>query len=167
MAAMASTCVTVACMLPSLCGLSSWVDVRVARSGRMKVTASRLGGQQGHQLMCRCIARLRLRLEWPWVGYGSGIGDRSTKANPHPYPCLTRPVTPTGYPYPCGFLPDGDPYAPWERRWLDKPDAFSRYLRAARWILNEARKRIKGTIEWRHEFQPELIPPDEVKIKAA
>ena len=64
-------------------------------------------------------------------------------------------------------LPDGDPYAPWERRWLDKPDTLSRYLRAAKWKLDEARKRIKGTIEWRREFQPELIPPDEVEIEAA
>jgi CRAL/TRIO, N-terminal domain len=64
-------------------------------------------------------------------------------------------------------LPDGDPYEPWERRWLDKPDTFPRYLRAAKWKLDDARKRIKGTIEWRREFQPELIQPDEVKIEAA
>jgi hypothetical protein len=64
-------------------------------------------------------------------------------------------------------LPDDDAYAPWERRWLDRPDTIARYMRASKWKLDEARKRIKGTIEWRREFQPELIPPDEVKIEAA
>lgn len=44
---------------------------------------------------------------------------------------------------------------------------MARYLRASKWKLDEARKRIKATIEWRREFQPELIPPDEVKIEAA
>ena len=176
MAAMASTCIMLACMvcracgacmLPSLCGLSSWVDVCMARSGCVKMMVSHLGDQQGHQLMRRCIARLQLRPEWPRVGHGSGIGDGSTKADPHPYPCPTRPITPTGYPYPCRSPPDSDPYVSWEHRWLDKPDTFSRYLCAAKWKLNEARKRIKGTIEWWHQFQPELIPPDKVKIEAA
>lgn len=64
-------------------------------------------------------------------------------------------------------LPGTDSYAPWERRWLDKPDTLPRYLRASKWKLDEARKRITGTIEWRREFKPELIPPDEVKIEAA
>ena len=64
-------------------------------------------------------------------------------------------------------LPDDDAYAPWERRWLDRPDTFARYLRASKWKLEEARKRIKGTIEWRREFKPDLIPPDDVKIEAA
>ncbi|KAI9444540.1 CRAL/TRIO domain-containing protein [Lactarius indigo] len=64
-------------------------------------------------------------------------------------------------------LPDTDTYAPWERRWLDKPDTLPRYLRASKWKLDDARKRVKGTIEWRREFKPELIPPEEVKIEAA
>ncbi|KAI0297579.1 CRAL-TRIO domain-containing protein [Multifurca ochricompacta] len=64
-------------------------------------------------------------------------------------------------------LSDDDSYAPWERRWLDRPDTIPRYLRAAKWKLDDARKRVKGTIEWRREFKPELIPPDEVKIEAA
>jgi hypothetical protein len=63
-------------------------------------------------------------------------------------------------------LPDDDAYAPWERRWLDRPDTIARYLRASKWKLEEARKRIKGTIEWRREFKPDLIPPDDVKIEA-
>ncbi|KAF8267387.1 CRAL-TRIO domain-containing protein [Lactarius quietus] len=64
-------------------------------------------------------------------------------------------------------LPDTNSYAPWERRWLDKADTLPRYLRASKWKLDEARKRIQSTIEWRREFKPELIPPDEVKIEAA
>jgi len=47
------------------------------------------------------------------------------------------------------------------------PDTVGRYMRASKWKLDEARKRIKGTIEWRREFQPEFIPPEEVKIEAA
>ncbi|KAJ3739750.1 CRAL/TRIO domain-containing protein [Lentinula detonsa] len=62
-------------------------------------------------------------------------------------------------------LPSSDPYAKWERRWLDKPDTIPRYSRASKWHLNDAKKRIKNTLEWRREFKPELIVPDEVKIE--
>ncbi|KAI0042536.1 CRAL/TRIO domain-containing protein [Auriscalpium vulgare] len=64
-------------------------------------------------------------------------------------------------------LPDSDPYAQWEARWLAKADTVPRYLRAAKWKVDDAKKRIQGTIEWRREFKPELIPPEEVKIEAA
>jgi len=63
-------------------------------------------------------------------------------------------------------LPESDSYHEWELRWLDKPDTLPRYLRAAKWKLDDAKRRIKGTLEWRREFKPELIPPDEVKIEA-
>lgn len=63
------------------------------------------------------------------------------------------------------LLPESDPYRKWELRWLNKPDTVPRYIRAAKWHLPEAQKRIKGTLEWRREFQPDLIPPDEVKIE--
>ncbi|KAE9395559.1 CRAL/TRIO domain-containing protein [Gymnopus androsaceus JB14] len=62
-------------------------------------------------------------------------------------------------------LPPSDPYAKWERRWLNKPDTIPRYSRASKWNLNDAKKRMKGTMEWRREFKPELITPDEVKIE--
>ena len=39
-------------------------------------------------------------------------------------------------------------------------------MRAAKWNFEDAKKRIKGTLEWRREFKPDLIPPDEVKIEA-
>ncbi|KAL4068961.1 CRAL-TRIO domain-containing protein [Scleroderma yunnanense] len=63
-------------------------------------------------------------------------------------------------------LPESDPYHKWELRWLNKPDTFPRYMRAAKWKMHDAQKRIKGTIEWRREFKPDLISPDEVKIES-
>jgi hypothetical protein len=63
-------------------------------------------------------------------------------------------------------LPESDSYAEWELRWLDKPDTIPRYIRAAKWKVEDGKKRIRGTLEWRREFKPELIPPDEVKIEA-
>ncbi|CAL1694857.1 unnamed protein product [Somion occarium] len=62
-------------------------------------------------------------------------------------------------------LPQTDPYYEWESRWLDKPDTLPRYMRAAKWDFEDAKKRIKATMEWRREFKPDLIPPDEVKIE--
>ncbi|KAA1477222.1 CRAL TRIO domain-containing protein [Dentipellis sp. KUC8613] len=63
-------------------------------------------------------------------------------------------------------LPESDPYHEWETRWLERPDTIPRYMRAAKWKLDDGKKRIRGTLEWRREFKPELIPPDEVKIEA-
>ncbi|KAF4623972.1 hypothetical protein D9613_002259 [Agrocybe pediades] len=63
-------------------------------------------------------------------------------------------------------LPETDDYHPWEVRWLNKPDTIPRYMRAAKWDLADAKKRIKGTLEWRREFKPDLIRPDEVKIES-
>lgn len=63
-------------------------------------------------------------------------------------------------------LPESDPYYKWELRWLNKPDTIPRYMRAAKWKMNDAQKRIKGTLEWRREFKPDLIPPDEVKVES-
>ena len=42
-----------------------------------------------------------------------------------------------------------DDYWKWERRWLDEPGLYGRYMRAAKWDLNNAKKRIQGTLEWR------------------
>ena len=34
----------------------------------------------------------------------------------------------------------------------------------ARWKdLEDAKKRLKNTVEWRRDFKPDLIPPDEVR----
>ena len=63
------------------------------------------------------------------------------------------------------LLPPTDPYYPWELRWLNKPDTMTRYSRASKWNFADAQKRIKATIEWRREYKPDLIPPDEVRIE--
>lgn len=55
-----------------------------------------------------------------------------------------------------------DAYHVWEKRWLEKPDTVPRYMRAAKWKLDDAKKRLKATLEWRREYKPDLIPPDEV-----
>ncbi|KAL9716620.1 hypothetical protein Ac2012v2_001070 [Leucoagaricus gongylophorus] len=64
------------------------------------------------------------------------------------------------------LLPSADPYHPWERRWLQKADTVPRYMRASKWNFQDAQKRIKATLEWRRDFQPDLIPPDQVKIES-
>jgi len=63
-------------------------------------------------------------------------------------------------------LPPTHPYATWEARWLAKPDTHPRYMRAAKWNFADAQKRIKATMEWRREFQPDLINPEEVRVEA-
>lgn len=65
------------------------------------------------------------------------------------------------------LLPASDSYHKWELRWLRKPDTIPRYMRAAKWKMPDAEKRIKSTLEWRREYKPELIPPDEVSIDDA
>ncbi|KAG5721958.1 CRAL-TRIO domain-containing protein C23B6.04c [Termitomyces sp. T112] len=64
------------------------------------------------------------------------------------------------------LLPPTDSYYPWELRWINKPDTMTRYSRASKWNFADAQKRIKATIEWRREFKPDLIPPDEVRIES-
>jgi len=63
-------------------------------------------------------------------------------------------------------LPEDDPYYPWELRFLDKLDTMPRYMRAAKWKFEDAKKRIGKTMEWRREFKPDLIPPEEVRIES-
>ncbi|KAH9885446.1 CRAL/TRIO domain-containing protein [Cubamyces lactineus] len=64
------------------------------------------------------------------------------------------------------LLPESDLYYPWELIWLNKPDTMARYMRAAKWNLEDAKRRLKGTMEWRRDFKPDLIPPDEVRIES-
>jgi hypothetical protein len=54
----------------------------------------------------------------------------------------------------------------WEKRFLEDVGTHARYMRAAKWKMDDAKKRIKGTIEWRREFRPELIEPGDVSIEA-
>lgn len=62
------------------------------------------------------------------------------------------------------MLPESDSYHKWELRWLNKPDTIPRYMRAAKWDLQDAKKRIEATIHWRRDFKPDLIPPEEVRL---
>ncbi|KAF8079230.1 CRAL/TRIO domain-containing protein [Lyophyllum atratum] len=64
------------------------------------------------------------------------------------------------------LLPSTDPYHPWELRWLNKPDTMARYSRASKWNLADAQRRLKATVEWRRDFKPDLIPPDEVRVES-
>lgn len=40
-------------------------------------------------------------------------------------------------------------------------------MRAAKWKMDDAKKRIKGTMDWRREFKPDLIKPEDVAETAA
>lgn len=63
-------------------------------------------------------------------------------------------------------LPETDPYYPWEARWLADKGCAERYMRAAKFKLDDAKRRIAGTLEWRREFKPELIPPEDVRVES-
>ncbi|WFD01963.1 4-nitrophenylphosphatase [Malassezia obtusa] len=65
-------------------------------------------------------------------------------------------------------------YAPFEETWLRDRNVYHRYLRATRGDVKSSKRRIivralrltQDTLEWRREFKPELIPPDEVAPEA-
>lgn len=54
-------------------------------------------------------------------------------------------------------------YIPWERRWIEDPTTSRRYAIAVKWDLANAKKRATDTLQWRREFKPDLLIPDEVK----
>jgi hypothetical protein len=64
------------------------------------------------------------------------------------------------------ILPSDDAYYAWESRFLADPGTHPRFMRAAKWKMDDAKRRIKGTIEWRREFKPELIQPGDVGVEA-
>lgn len=64
------------------------------------------------------------------------------------------------------LLPETDSYHIWEKRWIESPGTIARYMCAAKWKLDDAQKRIKGTVEWRREYKPDLIPPEEVRVES-
>lgn len=57
-------------------------------------------------------------------------------------------------------------YYIWEKKFLDRKDTYSRYMRAADWKMDNAKKRIKDTLEWRRSYKPDLISPEEIKVEA-
>ncbi|SJX65036.1 related to PDR16-protein involved in lipid biosynthesis and multidrug resistance / PHO13-4-nitrophenylphosphatase [Sporisorium reilianum f. sp. reilianum] len=62
--------------------------------------------------------------------------------------------------------PPKDDYKVWEGKWLNEHNLYQRYLRAAKGDLENAKKRIKSTLEWRREFRPEIIAPGSVSPEA-
>ncbi|RSH80030.1 uncharacterized protein EHS24_009702 [Apiotrichum porosum] len=64
------------------------------------------------------------------------------------------------------LLPESDPYHVWEKRFLNDVGTHARFMRAAKWKLEDGKKRIKATMEWRREFQPEIIEPGDIAIEA-
>lgn len=62
--------------------------------------------------------------------------------------------------------PPKDDYQKWENKWLNEHNLYQRYLRAAKGDLDNAKKRIKSTLEWRRDFRPEIIPPGDVAKEA-
>lgn len=63
------------------------------------------------------------------------------------------------------LLSSDDEYYPWEKKFLDTRNTYSRYMRAADWNLDNAKKRIKGTLEWRRSYKPDLIKPEEIRVE--
>ena len=61
---------------------------------------------------------------------------------------------------------DYEDYAKWENRFLSMPDTYPRYLRASEWKLEEARRRLRETLQWRRQYRPDLIKPDEIALEA-
>ncbi|KAJ9119623.1 hypothetical protein QFC22_003332 [Naganishia vaughanmartiniae] len=64
------------------------------------------------------------------------------------------------------LLPESDPYHVWEKRFVTDPGCCPRYMRAAKWKLDNAKERIKGTLEWRRNYKPELIQESDVSPEA-
>jgi len=64
------------------------------------------------------------------------------------------------------LLPPSESYHANEVAWLADPGCVPRYMRAGKWKMDDAKRRIAGTITWRREFKPDLISADEVKIEA-
>ncbi|KAL9938733.1 hypothetical protein V8E36_002452 [Tilletia maclaganii] len=63
-------------------------------------------------------------------------------------------------------LAKDDDYYPFEEKWVHEDFLPERYLGATNWDLNAAKARIKSTLEWRRDYKPECISPDEVKGEA-
>ncbi|GAC71470.1 p-Nitrophenyl phosphatase [Moesziomyces antarcticus T-34] len=57
-------------------------------------------------------------------------------------------------------------YEVWEQKWLGEHNLYQRYLRAAKGDVENAKKRIKSTLEWRREFRPEIIAPASIAHEA-
>lgn len=59
-----------------------------------------------------------------------------------------------------------EPPTDWEKLRMLSRESMLRYLRATKWDLNAAQKRLVETIAWRREFGVDSIDPDEVEGEA-
>jgi hypothetical protein len=39
-------------------------------------------------------------------------------------------------------------------------------MRAAKWKLEDAKKRLLYTLQWRRQYKPDKIPPEDVRIES-
>ncbi|CAG8434799.1 11757_t:CDS:2 [Ambispora gerdemannii] len=59
------------------------------------------------------------------------------------------------------LLPEDDAYYSHERAWVTEA-CLKRYLRASKWHINDAKQRIKYTLEWRRDYKPDQIDMEEM-----
>jgi len=59
-----------------------------------------------------------------------------------------------------------EPPSEWEKLRLLSRESFLRYLRATRWDVNQAKKRLTETIAWRREFGVDELDSDEMAKEA-
>ncbi|KAJ3417142.1 hypothetical protein HDV05_007001 [Chytridiales sp. JEL 0842] len=52
-----------------------------------------------------------------------------------------------------------------EKEWADDA-CLLRYLRASKWDVDAAEKRLANTLQWRRDYRPNEIPPEEVEPEA-
>lgn len=39
-------------------------------------------------------------------------------------------------------------------------------MRAAKWEFEDAKKRLLNTLQWRRDYKPDIIPPEDVRIES-
>ena len=57
-------------------------------------------------------------------------------------------------------------YEKFEQRWFSEPSLWHRYLRSTHGDVKHSKKRAIETLEWRRDYKPDIIPPDEVAPEA-
>lgn len=59
-----------------------------------------------------------------------------------------------------------EPLSEWEKLRLLSKESILRYLRATKWDVRQAKRRLNDTIAWRREFGVENLKPEEMSIEA-
>lgn len=71
--------------------------------------------------------------------------------------------------YPLSLKPDDkrrEPLTDWEKLRMLSRESILRYLRATKWDVRQAKRRLTETIAWRREFGVECLKPEELAIEA-